>query len=538
MADGPLARATSLVDVLNRAGILDPRRVPALSLALARWGPTVAAPYTASAISHPMRAAVIDDDGEVSFFRLDRDSTATAMGLHRRGLRRGDDLGVACRNHREFVEVTIAAAKAGLGVVYLNTSFGAPQLNEVLARESVAGLVVDSELLELVDIDAFAGPIVVTDLAATPTVGPSDLPVRTVALEDVRDHRPLRLPLRPSLPVPPILLTSGTTGTPKGARRTTSGVDATAAAGLFNRIPYRHDDVVAITSPLFHAWGLAQLGLAAALGCTASVSRRFDADDTLGRVETDGATVLAVVPAILQRLLASPRLADSDLSTLRIVASSGSALPVPVVEEWHERVAVNLYNLYGSTEVGQASLATPAELADEPATAGRVLDGSVVAILDDDGAEVPPGETGRIFVGNAGQFDHYTGGGGKEIVDGLMSSGDVGHLRDDGLLFVTGRADDMIVSGGENVFPQEVEDLLLAHPEIDDAAVVGVDDESLGQRLVAHVVLVEGSSLSDERVRRHVSASLARHKTPRDVYLVDELPRTATGKLRRRDLAS
>ena len=247
-------------------------------------------------------------------------------------------------------------------------------------------------------------------------------------------------------------------------------------------------------------------------------------------------TVLAVVPAILQRLLASPALDTTDLSSLRIVASSGSALPVPVVEEWLDRVGPNLYNLYGSTEVGQATLATPDDLAREPATAGRAMPGSVVAILDDSGNEVGPGTIGRIFVGSGAQFEQYTGGGGKEIIGGLMSSGDVGHLTPDGLLFVTGRADDMIVSGGENVFPREVEDLLLAHPAIVDVAVVGVDDPEFGQRLAAHVVKAKGARLSAKAVRQLVADNLARHKTPRDVHFVSELPRTATGKLRRNQL--
>jgi fatty-acyl-CoA synthase len=345
-----------------------------------------------------------------------------------------------------------------------------------------------------------------------------------------------RLPLRASLPAAPILLTSGTTGTPKGARRPSGGADIQAATGILERIPYRHDDVVAITSPLFHAWGLAQMILAATLGCTVSLTRTFDAADTLDRVERDGVTVIAVVPAILQRLLGSSTFDATDLSLIRIVASSGSALPVPVVEEWLERGGANLYNLYGSPEVGQATLATPADLIADPATAGRVMNGSVVAILDKDGAEVSTGHVGRIFVGNANQFEHYTGGGGKEIVDGLMSTGDVGFVRADGLLFVTGRADDMIVSGGENVFPREVEDLLLTHREIADVAVVGVDDGSLGQRLVAHVVLADGSTLTEREVKSVVSGTLARHKTPRDVRFLDELPRTATGKLRRTDL--
>jgi len=368
-----------------------------------------------------------------------------------------------------------------------------------------------------------------------------DEPTRTALADNVRTMSEVRRdgdhggPLRASLPVPPVLLTSGTTGTPKGAQRS-NRVDPTAATAIIDRIPYRHDDVIAITSPLFHAWGLAQMLLASALGATTTLMASFDATATLAQIERERVTVLAVVPAILQRLLASPALDTTDLSSLRIVASSGSALPVPVVQEWLDRVGPNLYNLYGSTEVGQATLAAPADLAAEPATAGRVLPGSVVAILDAGGTEVEPGTIGRIFVGSGAQFEQYTGGGGKEIIDGLMSSGDVGYVTPDGLLFVTGRADDMIVSGGENVFPREVEDLLLAHPAIDDVAVVGVDDPEFGQRLAAYVVKADGARLSAKAVRQLVSDTLARHKTPRDVHFVSDLPRTVTGKIRRNQL--
>lgn len=523
----------ALLDTVNRAGLLDPRRLPALAIATTRWGPTAAASVAASAIASPGGVAVIDDVGVVTFSELDSRSTKLANGLHRLGLRRGDHIGVACRNHRDFVELTAAAAKAGLGIVYLNTSFAAPQMSEVLRREEVAALAIDAALLHLLESDSFDAPVIVTGPGSSVSDGN---PHAAVPIDDVRARGGFRLPLRASLPIPPILLTSGTTGTPKGARRS-NRIDPAAATGIIDRIPYRHDDIVAITSPLFHAWGLAQMVLASALGATVALTETFDAADTLRQIETEQVTVLAVVPAILQRLLGSPALDSTDLSSLRIVASSGSALPVPVVEEWLDRVGPNLYNLYGSTEVGQATLASPEDLTSDPATAGRTMPGSVVTIFDDGGTEVGPGTVGRIFVGNGAQFEQYTGGGGKEVIDGLMSTGDVGYLRADGLLFVTGRADDMIVSGGENVFPIEVEDLLLADPRIADAAVVGVDDPDLGQRLVVYAVTAPGVRLSVADVKQLVSKNLARHKTPRDVHFIDEVPRTATGKIRRNQLS-
>jgi fatty-acyl-CoA synthase len=195
-----------------------------------------------------------------------------------------------------------------------------------------------------------------------------------------------------------------------------------------------------------------------------------------------------------------------------------------------------LYNFYGSTEVAWATFATPQDLRAAPGTAGRAPFGTIVRLLDDEGRPVHgPGKVGRIFVGNGFQFDGYTGGGHKEIVDGLMSTGDVGHFDEHRRLFIDGRDDEMIVSGGENLFPGEIEELLITHPAIEEAAVIGVDDEEFGKRLAAFVVTAPGQSLSEDEVKEHVKRNLARFKIPR-VHFIDELPRNPTGKVLKRAL--
>jgi acyl-CoA synthetase (AMP-forming)/AMP-acid ligase II len=196
-----------------------------------------------------------------------------------------------------------------------------------------------------------------------------------------------------------------------------------------------------------------------------------------------------------------------------------------------------LYNLYGSTEVAWATIATPADMRTAPGTAGKAPRGTVLKIVDEQGRELPPGETGRIFVGNELLFEGYTGGGNKEIVDGLMSTGDVGHMDDEGRLFVEGRDDEMIVSGGENVFPAEVEDLLAKHDAVREVAVIGVDDEKFGQRLKAFIVPREGKKLSEDDVKKYVKANLASFKVPGEIEFMDELPRNATGKVLKRELS-
>jgi fatty-acyl-CoA synthase len=197
-----------------------------------------------------------------------------------------------------------------------------------------------------------------------------------------------------------------------------------------------------------------------------------------------------------------------------------------------------LYNLYGSTEIAFATIATPSDLAVAPTTVGKVVRGAVVKILDGSGRELPPGQTGRVFVGSAIQFEGYTGGGDKERLGELMSSGDVGHFDQDGRLFIDGRDDEMIISGGENVYPAEVEELLGGHPAVLEAAAIGVDDERFGQRLSVFVVLRSGAVLTADEVRDYVRANLAGYKVPRDVEFCDALPRNPTGKVLKRDLAA
>lgn len=518
--------AKEVVTVAGRLGLLDPIRLLATGGALGRWGPSIAALYASSAVRHPLRPAVIDHRGTLTFAELHARSTALASGLRALGLRPDGHLGLLCHNHRDFVETNLAAAKAGLNVVYLNTGFAGPQLAEVMEREGVTGLVCDAALVSAVDAGGFDRPLVVADGAIE----------GRRSLHDVRRLGRRRPALLRPRATSPVLLTSGTTGLPKGARRESSTADPRAAVGILDRIPYRQGDVFVLPTPLFHAWGLSQLTIAAVLGSPVVLSPRFSPEATVAAVVEHRATVLGVVPVMLQRMLATEDLDLESMGRLRIVASSGSALPAPVAEAWMDRVGDTLYNLYGSTEVGQATIATPEDLRDAPGTAGRVVPGSDVVILDADGGELPPGSEGRIFVGNGAQFSGYTGGGSKEIVDGRMSSGDVGYFDADGRLQVTGRSDDMIVSGGENVFPGEVEDVILDHPEVADAAVVGVDDPDFGQRLAAFVVRLPGAAVDDEAIRRLVGERLARHKVPRDVSFVDELPRTPTGKLLRRSL--
>lgn len=527
---GTLARSYEAVEVLGSAGMLNPFFVRALSKGIARWGSTLAGGLWASAQRRPNDVALVDENGPpMSFAEIDRVSNAIANGLAASGVTAGDGVSLFARNHRGFVLSMVALNKLGADTLLLNTGFAAPQLAEVVAREGSRVVLYDREFAPIVERGA-------PDRRRFVTL--ADGPVSDPTIDDLAARHPDTEPAAPTRFGRTTILTSGTTGTPKGAQRSVKRASLDTFIGLFGRMPLRVGDRTFVAAPTFHSWGGLHLLLGAMLSCTLLMRNRFDPEDTLRAIDEHRPTVLAVVPVMMQRILALPPevIRRYDCSSLRVVAASGSALPGELALRWMNTFGDNLYNFYGSTEVAQASIAMPDELRAAPGTAGRPPRGTIVKILDHDGREVPAGVRGRIFVANENQFEGYTGGGGKEIIQGLMSSGDVGHFDENGLLFVDGRDDDMIISGGENVFPREVEDLLADHPKVHEAAVIGVEDAEFGQRLRAFVVLVERDAATEDDLKRHVRERLARYKVPRDIVFLDELPRNPTGKVLHRVL--
>ena len=334
-----------------------------------------------------------------------------------------------------------------------------------------------------------------------------------------------------------VLLTSGTTGTPKGAPR--NRIDPLQSAQLLDRIAWPRDGAYCVAAPLFHATGLATCALGLALGNHVVLARRFDPESTLAAVAKHRVGALVLVSTMLQRILdlGPETVGRYDTSSLNVVFAAGSALSPDLCRRTAEAFGDVLYNLYGSTEVAAAAVATPQELRTAPGTVGRPPVGCRLACYDDQRRKITePGRVGTLFVSSGLSFSGYTDGKNKEIVDGLLSTGDTGHFDETGLWFVDGRDDDMIVSGGENVFPLEVENLLADHPDIVDTAVIGVDDVDFGKRLAAYVVKHSTSTLDADNIKSYVRSHLARHKIPRDVVFVKELPRNETGKLLRNRL--
>jgi acyl-CoA synthetase (AMP-forming)/AMP-acid ligase II/uncharacterized membrane protein len=524
-------QAVEAARVFARAGLIAPMRpdrAVRAGLELARFGPTPAAGYGASAARTPNAVAIVDELGELTFAEVHARTNALARGLADAGVREGDGVAIMCRDHRGFIEATVAVSKLGAHALYMNTSFAAPQLAEVVEREGTNAIVYDEEFAELL---REAGRRRKRFVAWHDGDGkPCDPTLES--LIELGDRSPVDPPEQEGKTV---ILTSGTTGTPKGASRTSPGVGA--AVAILSRIPYRARERTFVAAPLFHSWGFAHFTLGLLLSSTLVLRRRFEPEATLLTIERHRVQHCPMVPVMLKRVLdlSEETRRRYDTSSLRTVAVSGSALSADLAHRFMDEFGDIVYNLYGSTEVAWASIATPEDLRRAPGTAGKPPPGTILKILDEEGLEAEAGHSGRIFVANSAQFEGYTGGGSKEVIDGLMATGDVGRVDDAGRLFVEGRDDDMIVSGGENVFPQEVEELLEAREDVREAAVIGVDDEEWGQRLKAFVV-PRDVELSEDDLKAYVREHLARYKVPREIELLGELPRNQTGKVLKREL--
>jgi fatty-acyl-CoA synthase len=503
--------------ILLKAGLLSPARPDRLigmALQVARWDLTPAGAYAVAGARDPNGIALVDDEGPLTFRELDQRSDRVAGELRAQGVRPGDAVGLLARNGRGFVEALIAISKNGGDVLLLNTGFAAAQVAAVLDREDAAALIHDAEFRGLCD-EAAHGRVRLTteELDRAAASGAHPAPPRTGRQGRV------------------VILTSGTTGAPRGAARSTGTADDLVA--FLSAIPLRAGETTVIAAPVFHAWGLGHLTMAVLLGSTAVLQRRFDPKAVLAAVEEHRATALAVVPVMLDKLLeADP--SEFDTSSLKVIASSGSALPGVLASRVLEAFGPVLYNLYGSTEAAYAAVATPDDLAEDPHTAGRPPYGVTLRVVDDNGLDVAPGTHGRIFVGSSLSFGGYTDGSDKERLDGLVATGDVGVIDGKGRLTVLGRDDDMVVIGGENVYPNQVEDVLLRHPGVAEVAVTAAEDPSFGVRLVAHVV---GTADADE-LKALVRDELARFAVPREVRYLEALPRNTTGKVLKRELAT
>lgn len=504
---------------LTRRGMVGPPlplRQLARLRALRTWGLGIAGELRQSAGLVPDRVAVVDDErGPVTYAELVRHANRVSAWLTSRGVGPGDRIGLLARNHAGVLEVLAGADQVGADVVLVNAGLAGEQVAAVAAEQGLSHLLHDDEFASLA-----AG-------LEVRTTSESALAEALGRLGEVADPAP------PARPGRTVILTSGTTGPPRGAsRRTPGGIGPLVT--ILDRIPVDAGDTVLVSAPLFHTWGYAALQLTLALHGTVVLHRRFDPERVRAVLAGEEVDAFFAVPVMLQRLAELPP-PPAPPRRLRVVATSGSAFPAGFATGFLDAWGEVLHNLYGSTEASWVCIATPADLRRHPDTAGTPPLGTRVALLDDDLRPVPPGHVGRIFAGNDLVFDGYTSGEGREVHDGMVATGDRGHVED-GLWFVDGREDDMVVSGGENLHPSSVEAVLVEVPGVREVAVVGVPDEAYGQRVVAFVVLREGARLAEDDLKDAVRTRLARHAVPREVHFVPELPRNAAGKVLAREL--
>ncbi|OBJ27595.1 acyl-CoA synthetase [Mycobacterium colombiense] len=512
-----------------------PDRYLKMAAAMRREGMGMTVGFASAAQRCPDRPGLIDERGTLTWRELDERINAFGAALQQLPAGQPKVVGIMCRNHRGFVEAVVAVNRIGSDVVLLNTSFAGPALAEVVNREGVDAVVYDEEFTPTVDRALADKPDAARIVAWTDAQHDLTVEKLIAAHAGQQPHRPGRKGRM-------ILLTSGTTGTPKGANQTGGNAGIGTLKAILDRTPWRAEENIVIVAPMFHAWGFSQLIFAASMACTVITRRKFDPEATLDLIDRHKATGLAVVPVMFDRIMELPAEVRRRYSgrSLRFAAASGSRMRPDVVIAFMDAFGDVIYNNYNATEAGMIATATPQDLRAAPDTAGRPAGGTEIRILDPEFNELPTGEVGSIYVRNNTQFEGYTSGSTKDFHAGFMSSGDLGYLDEAGRLFVVGRDDEMIVSGGENVYPIEVEKILAAHPDVAEASVIGVDDEQYGQRLAAFVVLEPGAALdagaAPEALKQHVRENLANYKTPREITVLDELPRSSTGKILRAEL--
>ncbi|WP_429415681.1 AMP-binding protein [Nocardia sp. GAS34] len=526
--------ATALPAVL-RSGILAPVGPVAgakLAASMHRFGPTPAMLLAASAIRHPDRVAIIDDTGELTYRQLQERAETVAAGLFALAPSRPRSVGILCRNHRGFAIAMSAGAQLGAELIFLNTELPQQQLQAILHRHDPDVLIFDGEYAAAVQDSRYPGIRVLA--WHDPDAAPPGVPTLDLL---ARQRHPAPPPSRRAVRL--TLLTSGTTGVAKGVPRAVRPrAIAELCATAMSTLQLRSRDVVSVAPPFFHAYGLAALLGPLTLGATVVCHRRFDARQVLNDIARHRVTVLNVVPVMAERLLATGP-DTADLSSLRLILTGAAPISPTSVSAVIDAFGPILVNGYGSTEAGLVAVATARDLAEQPATLGGPALGVSLRILRPDRSRATAGETGMIFVRGGLGYEGYTPDAvfqpqAKEVVDGHVNTGDMGYLDAQGRLYIDGRSDDMIVSGGENIFPGEVEDRLVAHPDLADAVVIGVPDPEYGEVLHAFVVGVPGRAVpSEDQLKRHVRAGLERYKVPKRFIMIEQIPRNPSGKVLR-----
>jgi fatty-acyl-CoA synthase len=490
-----------------------------------------------SAATQPDREALISDARRLTFRDLDTRVDRLAAGLHRHhGLRRGDSAVLVMHNRGELLEAQAAMSRIGGGAVSVSWRSTEDELEYLVDHSGARAVIVESSVAD--------ATLAIRDrLPRVPRENYIGVGARRAGLVDYEHvlQGGAAAVDEAAEPGAVIIYTSGTTGKPKGAVRRFPREMQDAVLRLLLETPIHHDDRHLVVCPMYHSTAFGFIGFTMAVGGTVVIAPRFEPEAFLALVERERITTTAVVPTMLHRILELPDevIGKYDTSTLRGVFSGGAPLSGTLARRFMERFGEVLFNFYGATETGVNTLATPAELLASPGTIGHAIDGNEIVLLDEDGNAVKPGETGELWVKNAMLVAGYhrdDDATRASMREGYFSVGDLAHVDSRGLFHIDGRKRDMIISGGVNVYPAEVEETLSRHPAIAEASVIGMPDEEWGERVRAFVRLTDGQTVSAEDVIAFAREHLAGPKCPRDVVFLDELPKNPTGKVLKREL--
>ena len=529
-------RSTKVVQPVSPANLL------AFAWAASRvpFGPHLSVMFYAQ--THPDREAVVEYDGSggcvrrMTWAELDAAINRLGNALVARGASGGRRIAVMLPNGSEYLIAQLALDRIGATAVQIGYHLKAGEIAYILSNAEPAATIVHADqLVAMTDARAraasAAGPMIVVGAAADPTARGGDVVAWERALAAASPGRPSRrggLGGRGGV----LVYTSGTTGRSKGALRTWTSTGYEPVADLMLQVGVRSDDRHLVVCPLYHSAAPGFILMMMALGATVILMNQFDAALALDIIERERVTCTLMVPTMIVRLANLP--AATSAPSLRWVMSVAATLTTDAARRFMERFGPILWNFYGATETGLVTLAGPGDHLTRPGTIGRALRGNDIRLLDSAGRDVPDGQVGELYVRNSMLIAGYHKNPDamqSALRDGLFSVGDLARRAGDGHYYLVSRKHDLVISGGVNIYPREIEDHLCTHPAILDAAVIGDPDPEWGESLHAYIVLREGHALSEQGVIEHCRAALADFKRPRKVTFVAELPRNPTGKL-------
>ncbi len=493
---------------LYRIGLLTPLGMVRLARSIMCNGSNLMALLCFAARTHPGQVAISDEREEITYAELRGRAQQLAAALRQQhDLRPRQKIGILCRNHTALVLCLVAASRVGADAYLLNVEISCSQLNALVGRHTFDLIIHDPQAEEVVKQSEHRGATICTYNGSSTIDQMSKTPI---------EHRPIRRSSSGRL----VVLTGGTTGEPKAAARGPSIFDFLFPfLALLVQLNLDERDSVYVATPIYHGFGVASLITSMAVGAKVFLTQRFDASEACRMIHNQQIEAVTVVPLMLSRMLAHN---PQDLESLQCIVSGGAPLNPRLVEITFHELGDKLYNLYGTSEIGFSVLATPVHLKAHPDTIGEAVPGVKLHVLDANDQPLPNDAVGRICIRTKWMMENAEAA--------YIETGDLGYVDASGLVFLRGRTDDMIVSGGENVYPIELENALIQHPEVREVAVIGIPDPEFGQRLKAFVALEAKSHLQEQDLKSWLSGRVARFCTPKELEFLEEIPHTPLGK--------